>query len=78
MYCKITDKDGKSCGDCQWGENTTHRATGKGKELCSKGVIHYYTDPLIAVFANPIHGQFDDAMMLWEFKPKKEINGDSL
>ena len=79
MNCKLTDKDGRTYEGCQWGENITNRAKGKGKALCSSGVIHYYEDPLLAVFANPIHGRFDlKTALLWEFKPKREINKDNL
>jgi hypothetical protein len=62
---KLTDKDGRSHGDTQWGENVTHEGTGKG-ELCGPGYIHWYSDPLLAVMLNPIHGAFDpETMRLW-------------
>lgn len=76
---KITDKNGQTRGGMQWGEGITHRASGKGKELCSDGVIHYYENPYLAVFANPIHGKYDPAtMLLWEFRPKRKVNSDAL
>ena len=78
MDCKLTDKDGRTRGDCQWGEGVSHEATGQGTDLCSDAVIHYYADPLLAVFADPIHGNFGETSLLWEFKPDKEVNGSAL
>ena len=79
MNCKLTDKDGRTHGGCQWGEGVRNTATGEGTELCSGGVIHYYSDPLLAVFANPIHGKYDPkTMILWEFEPDSEVTGDAL
>jgi len=78
MNCKLTDKDGKTQGNYQWGEGVSREAIGEGTALCSDGVIHYYADPLLAVFADPIHGDFGETSILWEFKPDKEVNGDAL
>jgi hypothetical protein len=66
---KITDEDGRTRVNTQWGENITHRAKEKGKTLCSNQVMHAYTDPYMAVFFNPIGGNYDDkTMLLWEAK----------
>src|SRR3990167_3450605 len=74
MDCKLTDKDGQTHGGCQWGENITHDATGKSEGLCSDGWIHYYTDPLVAVFMNPAHASFElQTMRLWEFLAEGEV-----
>ncbi len=71
MEYKLTDKDGRTYGGTQWGENVTHSAQGEGNGLCSDGVIHAYRDPLVAVFANPVHGDFDPkTMLLWEGEAK--------
>jgi hypothetical protein len=63
---KLTDQNDQTHGGTQWGEGVTHRGTGVG-ELCGPGYIHAYTDPLLAVLLNPLHGNFDltDAH-LWE------------
>jgi len=45
-----------------WGKNVTHETDGSG-DLCSKGWIHYYDDPLLAVIFNSIHANFDPANM---------------
>jgi len=70
---KLTDQEGKTRNDTQWGENITHEATGTGIELCSNGWIHFYTDPLIAVLMNPAHASFSNPI-LWEC----EVAGDVL
>ena len=54
---KLTDENGKTRGNTQWGPGVTHEAAGNG-ELCSKGWIHVYSYPLLAVFLNPIHANF--------------------
>ncbi len=77
MKYKLTDEKGQTHGGCQWGENVTHTAEGKGKTLCSSDVIHYYEDTLLAVFANPVHANFRNPI-LWEFKPQRKIGGDAL
>src|SRR3990167_8206723 len=67
---KLTDKDGRTYGGCQWGEGVTHETDGQG-ELCGPGWIHAYTDPLLAVLLNQIHANFDpDTMLLWWCKGK--------
>lgn len=63
---KLTNKDGRTHGGCQWGEGVTHRTDGRG-ELCTAGWLHFYRDPLIGLFLNPMHAQYHSASMrLWE------------
>ena len=66
---KITDKNGRTRGDTQWGENVTHKATARGRELCTNQVIHAYRDPYLAIFHNPIGGNYK-YMQIWEAKGK--------
>lgn len=61
---KLTDKQGQTRNDTQWGENVTHSGTGEG-EMCGPGYIHAYTDPVLAVMLNPIHANFSNPR-LWE------------
>lgn len=70
---KLTDENGKTQDDTQWGENVTHTATGTGTQLCSDGFIHYHTDPVLAVLLNPIHAHFPSPI-LWEC----EVSGDCI
>ena len=62
---KLTNASGKSHGETQWGENVTHVATGNGMAFCSPDLIHLYSHPLLAVFLNPIHANFNNPL-LWE------------
>ena len=67
---KLTNANGYTRNDTKWGENVTHRATGKPRQdLCSNGYIHAYTDPLLAVVFNSIHANFDEPQ-LWEARGK--------
>lgn len=59
MICyKLTDAQDRTHGDCQWGEGVTHEADGAG-ELCTSHWLHAYSDPLLGVLLNQIHGKFD-------------------
>ena len=73
---KLTDELGQTKLKTQWGPGVTIEVDpeyrGKG-ELCSRGWLHFYTHPLLAVLMNPIHAQFDpETMRMWE----GEANGD--
>jgi hypothetical protein len=71
-HVKITDSKGQTKNQTQWGGNITHKATGEGNVLCSDGVLHGYYDEYVAVFMNPIHGDYDPkTMQLWEAKGVK-------
>ena len=74
---KLTDENGKTQNDTQWGENISHAASGDGKELCSDGWIHFYTHPLIAVLMNPVHAGFSSPRM-WECETDGEHLHESL
>lgn len=65
---KLTDENGRTYNSTQWGPGVTHSGTGEGY-LCGPGWIHAYTDPLLAVLLNPIHGEFERPR-LWECKGK--------
>ena len=71
---KLTDKNHQTFGGTQWGENVTHKATGRGG-LCSPGVIHSYRSALLAVLMNPIHGNFNPAV-LWEAECSTILHDD--
>jgi hypothetical protein len=63
---KLTDENDKTFGGCRWGAGVTVPTSGEG-ELCGPGWTHWYTDPLLAVLLNPIHGVYDLATAhLWE------------
>ena len=63
---KITDKNRQTIYEgnvCQWGENVTNTATGTGTKLCTDAFIHLYEDEFVAVFMNPIHGNYNSKTM---------------
>ena len=62
---KLTDDKNQTHGGTQWGKGVTHKAKGRGEELCTEDVIHAYKHPLLAVLLNPIHADFDK-VRLWE------------
>ena len=64
LLYKLTDANGRTHGDTQWGPGVTHSGTGEGY-LCAKGWIHAYTNPLLAALLNPIHANFSEPR-LWE------------
>ncbi len=76
---KLTDENGQTHGGCQWGEGITNTATQEGIALCTNQVIHVYADPYMAVFANPIHAEFEmETALLWECECSDIVNRDSL
>ncbi len=63
-HVKITDKNSQTKNCTQWGEGVTHKITIPGNELCSAQVFHGYIDEYVAVFMNPLHGDYDPETML--------------
>lgn len=59
---KLTNQNGQTYNQTQWGENVSHSGTGQG-ELCGPGWIHAYTSPLLATLFNPIHAAFSNPQL---------------
>ena len=74
---KLTDKNGITKDNTQWGPYITHTASGKNRNLCSDGWIHFYKDPVLAVLLNPIHANFSNPK-LWECETSGEELHDPL
>ena len=74
-YYKLTDEKNQTNDSTQWGEGITHKAIGKGNELCSPDVIHVYDHPLKAAMFNPIHANFVNPR-LWEVRVSKIVAND--
>jgi len=73
---KLTDNNDQTYGKCQWGKNVEHRVKGEDN-LCTPGWIHFYKNPLLAVFLNPIHGKYNlDKAHLWECEVGGKIKED--
>src|SRR3990167_7152020 len=67
MLYKLTDANMQTCGGFQWKLGVeTPELSGVG-ELCTSGWYHAYTDILLALFFDPIHGQFGESARLFEF-----------
>jgi hypothetical protein len=54
---KLTDEKMKTYNGYQWELHEWKETDGEG-DLCSPGWLHYYSDPLLAAFLNPIHAKF--------------------
>jgi Cu/Ag efflux protein CusF len=54
---KLTDEKMQTYCGYQWELQEWKETSGEG-ELCSPGWLHYYSDPLLAAFLNPIHANF--------------------
>ena len=74
-YYKLTDANGRTYNNTQWGENVTHEATGKGKRLCSGDCIHVYDSPIKALIFNPLHVKFKNPQ-LWECECENVVADD--
>ena len=75
-YYKLTDHNNRTRGTL-WGENVTHKAKGKGNDLCSEDVIHVYDHPLKAAMFNANHANFNNPV-LWECRVKRVVANDCL
>jgi hypothetical protein len=78
---KLTTLDNRTrvgeSNEMLWGENITHSAKKGEGPLCTDKWIHAYEDPLIAVFMNPIQGQYNPkTMKLWEVELGGKIRRD--
>lgn len=66
---KLTDKNMQTYNGFQWKLGETRETSGIGP-LCGPGWLHAYTDPLLAVFLNPIHANIDKPRL---FECKGEV-----
>lgn len=69
---KLTDQNMRTYRGFQWKLGKWHKTSGKG-DLCSASWLHFYSDPLIAVFMNPIHAQISRPLLF-----EAEAKGKSL
>ena len=75
MYYKLTDENCCTYNGTKWGAGITHEAYGNDG-LCSGSWIHFYDDPVLAVFFNPIHANFKNPK-LWEVEIDGEVLSDN-
>jgi hypothetical protein len=67
---KLTDKNGKTQNNTQWGPGVTHRKrVCTNPELCSSNVLHAYRNVNLAFLLNSIHADINDPLV-WECRGK--------
>jgi hypothetical protein len=64
-------------GETFWLDGVEKKAVGKGKTLCSKDLIHYYNDKILAIIFNPIHAKIQNPRLI-EIEIDNEISHDGL
>jgi hypothetical protein len=72
---KLTDKNMQTYNKFQYDLGKTYTTNGEG-DLCSRGWLHAYEHPLLAVLHNPIHGEFGSEMRLFEAEASGKIKRD--
>lgn len=74
---KLTNSEGQTKNQTQWGENVTHEVSGQG-ELCTSGWLHCYPHPLIAVLMDSADAcfTFGKQARLWEAEGSGEQKDD--
>ena len=72
MQVKLTRANNTTKNNTQWGENVTHETNGNGN-LCGPGWLHYYEDEYLAVFMDPVHGNFGKNGRMWEVKVEGNV-----
>lgn len=66
-----------SHGGMKWEIGKLETAKEEGTEMCSPQVLHYYSHPLLAIFANPIHADIKNPR-LFEIEVEACVAKDSL
>ena len=76
---KLTGQDMQTYGGTQWvlGEPKAVPEADRSDEMCSSGVLHYYTSPEQAVLFNPIHADIPSPR-LFRVEIDREVDCDGL
>jgi hypothetical protein len=74
---KLTNKNNQTHNGYQWKIGKTVKISGKGNNLCTDQVIHFYDHPALAVLFNPIHADFANPK-LWEMEVENIVAHDGL
>ena len=76
---KLTDQGMQTYGGTQWvlGEPKAVPEADRSDEMCSSGVLHYYTSPEQAVLFNPIHADIPSPR-LFRVEIDREVDCDGL
>ena len=67
---KLTDLEMKTHKGFQWELGKWYETTGEGK-FCSPGWFHFYSDPLVGLFMNPIHANIKNPRLF-----RAEVEGN--
>ena len=74
---KLTDQSMQTHNGFQWKLNVQAPAL-KGGALCSGGLYHAYTHPLLAAFLNPIHANISNPLLFQGFGYGDEVSDNGL
>ena len=74
---KLTDQSMKTYNGFQWKLNVK-APTLQGGALCSNGLYHAYTHPLLAAFLNPIHANISEPLLFQGFGYGEEVSDNGL
>ena len=69
---KLTDSKMRTYKGFQWELGKWYETTGKG-DLCSPGWFHFYNDPLVGMFLNPVHAGIENPRLF-----RAEVEGKFL
>ena len=69
---KLTDSKMRTYKGFQWELGKWYETTGEGK-LCSSNWLHFYNDPLVGMFLNPIHANIKNPRLF-----RAEVEGKFL
>ena len=67
---KLTDSEIRTYKGFQWELGKWYETTGEGK-FCSPGWLHFYNDPLVGMFMNPIHADIENPRLF-----RAEVEGN--
>jgi len=71
---KFTDSTCHTRNNTLWETGKTVIAIGSSEELCSNGWIHFYTDPLVGEFINPVHANLSPYRIFEGESSGKEVH----
>lgn len=74
---KLLTQEMTSHGGMKWEIGKLEKAKKEGTEMCTPQVLHFYSHPLLAVFANPIHASITNPR-LFEIEVEACVNKDNL
>jgi hypothetical protein len=72
---KLTDQNMQTFAGAQWTLGEFKETSGAGG-LCTSGWLHYYSDPILAAFLNPIHARIEKPR-LFEIEVQGKIKGNN-